>query len=84
MVDLSPCVKLTVVGDLMPDTDWTPAVKGMDVIVRAAARMYVMIDSIADPLAKFRRVNISGTLKLARQAGRCWSETFDFNLFYQN
>jgi nucleoside-diphosphate-sugar epimerase len=56
------------VGDLAPDTDWSHALQGVDVIVHAAARVHVMRDIAADPLAEFRRVNVEGTLNLARQA----------------
>lgn len=50
------------------DTDWTHALKGISVIVHAAARVHVMSDTAQDPLAEFRRVNVQGTLNLARQA----------------
>lgn len=56
------------VGELGPDTDWTRAVDTIDVLVHAAARVHVMRDVVSDPLAEFRRVNVEGTLRLARQA----------------
>lgn len=49
-------------------TDWTSALAGVDAIVHLAARVHVMADTAADPLAEFRRVNTEGTLRLARQA----------------
>jgi nucleoside-diphosphate-sugar epimerase len=39
-----------------------------DAIVHLAARVHVMHDAAADPLAEYRRVNTAGTLALARQA----------------
>jgi len=49
-------------------TDWSGALLGVNVIVHTAARVHVLRDSAADPLAEFRRVNVAGTLNLARQA----------------
>jgi nucleoside-diphosphate-sugar epimerase len=56
------------VSDLSRDTDWSRALMGCDVVVHAAARVHVLRDTAADPLAEFRRVNVDGTLNLARQA----------------
>ncbi len=57
-----------VVGDIGPDTDWTSALEGVDRIIHLAARVHVMNDNSKEPLAEFRRVNVEGTLNLARQA----------------
>ncbi len=40
----------------------------MDQVVHLAARVHIMNDKGADPLAEFRRVNFEGTANLARQA----------------
>jgi nucleoside-diphosphate-sugar epimerase len=56
------------VTDIGPDTDWRTALSGVSVIVHLAARVHVMHDSSADPLAEFRRVNVAGTERLVRQA----------------
>jgi nucleoside-diphosphate-sugar epimerase len=56
------------VGDLTASTDWSHALVGVDAVVHAAARVHVMSETVADPLAEFRRVNVAGTLNLARQA----------------
>ena len=56
------------VADLSPSTDWSRAVAGVDVVVHAAARVHVMRETASDPLTEFRRVNVEGTLRLARQA----------------
>lgn len=55
-------------GDLGPDADWRPALSGVQAVVHCAARVHIMADTSADPLAEFRRVNVDGTLALARQA----------------
>ncbi|MFO2464108.1 SDR family oxidoreductase [Pseudomonas sp. 15FMM2] len=61
-------VKLVNVGDLSFETDWSEALSSVDVVVHAAARVHVMNDLETDPLVAFRKVNVEGTLNLARQA----------------
>ncbi|MDQ6771178.1 MAG: SDR family oxidoreductase [Gemmatimonadota bacterium] len=56
------------VGDLTHDTDWFAALRDVNVVVHTAARVHVMRESAVDSLAEFRRVNVDGTLNLARQA----------------
>jgi nucleoside-diphosphate-sugar epimerase len=65
---LSPAVDVVQVGDLASDTDWSAALQGCDAVVHLAARVHVMADTATDPLTEFRRVNVEGTLNLARQA----------------
>lgn len=67
-----------VVPTLATDTDWTSALAGIDSVVHAAARVHVMRESQADPLAAFRRVNVEGTLNLARQAAQAGVRRFVF------
>ncbi|AZF52041.1 UDP-glucose 4-epimerase [Pseudomonas sp. R4-34-07] len=68
VVERKDGIKHINVGELSPDTDWAEALKGVDVVIHAAARVHVMNDVEADPLAVFRKVNVEGTLNLARQA----------------
>jgi UDP-glucose 4-epimerase len=56
------------VGDMNAATDWSAAVSGCDTVIHLAARVHVMNDTRADPLAAYREVNVDGTLNLARQA----------------
>jgi len=63
-----PNVVYRALGDLSPDTDWQQGLFNTDVLVHAAARVHVMNDSAVNPLTEFRRVNMHGTLNLARQA----------------
>lgn len=42
------------VGDLLPDTDWTPSLCGLLQVVHTAARVHLMADKSVDPLAEFR------------------------------
>lgn len=56
------------IGDIDGETDWGDDLIGVDCIVHCAARVHVMNEVSADPLFEFRRVNVDGTLNLARQA----------------
>jgi nucleoside-diphosphate-sugar epimerase len=67
-----------VVGDIGPDTDWQAALPGADVVVHLAARVHVMRDSAANPLAAFRTVNADGTRRLAQCAARAGVKRFVF------
>lgn len=54
--------------ELGSDGGWAAALAGVEVMVHAAARVHVMRESAADPLSEFRRVNVDGTVRLAREA----------------
>lgn len=56
------------VGDIGPDTDWSAALDQVECVIHLAARVHVMKDVAADPLAEFRRTNTAGTERLARCA----------------
>jgi nucleoside-diphosphate-sugar epimerase len=56
------------VGELGPGTDWSAALEDVQMVVHLAARVHVMRETAADPLAEFRRVNVSATEHLALQA----------------
>lgn len=56
------------IGDLLPNTDWTPALHNVDTIIHLAARVHVMHDTAIAPLTEFRRTNTAATLNLAQQA----------------
>jgi nucleoside-diphosphate-sugar epimerase len=50
----------------------------VDVIIHCAGRAHVMNDSSSDPLSEFRKVNVEGTLNLARQAAKAGVKRFIF------
>lgn len=60
-------VRALAIGDLGPHTDWRAALEGVTSAIHLAARVHVLHDVAAEPLADFRRVNVEGTLQLARQ-----------------
>src|SRR3989337_1329755 len=63
-------VEVVVTGAIDGGTDWTDALRGVDVVIHLAARVHVMKETAADPLAEFLKVNLHGTASLARQAAR--------------
>ncbi|MDP2820531.1 MAG: SDR family oxidoreductase [Polaromonas sp.] len=67
-----------VTGDLEPSTEWSVALEGVSAVVHCAARVHVMADTAANPLDEFRRVNVQGTLNLARQAAAAGVRRFVF------
>lgn len=66
--EMPPGINNVSVGDIDGATEWGPSLVNCDVLVHLAARVHVMEESAADPLGSFRRVNVEGTLNLARQA----------------
>jgi len=75
---LSEKVKTVTVGDLGPDNSWYEALDNIDTIIHTAARVHVMNDDSKDPLSEFRKVNVEGTLNLARQAAKTGVKRFVF------
>jgi nucleoside-diphosphate-sugar epimerase len=65
-----------VARELGSDTSWRDLLDSVDVIVHAAARVHVMRGP--DDHAAYRRVNVDGTLNLARQAADCGVQRFVF------
>jgi len=66
------------VGDIDGATDWTLALEHCTVVVHLAARVHVMNDTASDPLAAYRRINVEGTIRLARQAAAAGVRRFIF------
>lgn len=65
-------------ASLSPDQDWIVALTGVSTIIHCAARVHIMNDSSSDPLLEYRRVNVDGTLNLARQAAKTGVRRFIF------
>lgn len=65
-------------GSIDAGTSWAPALAGARTVVHLAARVHVMEDPSADPLAAFRQTNTAGTLHLARQAAAAGVRRFVF------
>lgn len=65
-------------GDIGSHTDWHRALDGSHVVLHLAARVHVMQEHTANPLAAFREINTAGTLNLARQAAATGVKRFIF------
>ncbi len=65
---LPAAIECVAAGDIDGSTDWIDVLKGCDVVVHLAARVHVMNETNADTLVAFRKVNVEGTLTLARCA----------------
>ncbi len=61
----------TLIGTLDRDEQWRGIPRDCHAVIHTAARVHIMKDSAANPLAEFRRVNVDGTLNLAN---RCAGE----------
>lgn len=75
---LSANVQQIEFSELNGYTDWSSALQEIQVVLHCAARVHVMDDHVADPLAEFRRVNVEGTLQLATQAAAAGVKRFVF------
>lgn len=51
---------------------------GVDVLIHCAARVHVMSDANSDPLSEYRKINVDGTLNLAKQAAQSGVKRFIF------
>jgi len=77
-VSRAPRPGFVAMGAIDGGTDWSAALAGADVVMHLAARVHVMNESAADPLAAFRAVNVDATVNLARQAARAGVRRFLF------
>ena len=66
------------IAGLSRSMDWSSALEGVDVVIHCAARVHIMNDNSADPLAEFREVNTCSTLNLAWQASKAGVKRFIF------
>ncbi|WP_454868832.1 UDP-glucose 4-epimerase family protein [Pseudomonas farris] len=55
-----------------------PDLRGVQVVIHAAARVHVMNETAIDALAEFRKVNVEGTLRLAQRAAESGVGRFIF------
>lgn len=73
-----PAVQVVKVSGLDSDTNWSRALVNQQVVIHAAARAHIMKDEVDDPLGEYRRVNVYGTLNLARKAAESGVKRFIF------
>lgn len=61
-----------------PDNDWSPVLGGVDTVVHLGARVHIMRETAADPLALFREANVEASVNLARYAAKTGVRRFVF------
>jgi nucleoside-diphosphate-sugar epimerase len=62
----------------LADTQRLPTLDGVQVVIHAAARVHVMNETASDVFAEFRKINVEGTLRLARHAAESGVKRFIF------
>lgn len=67
-----------IMGTIDSATDWSAALRNVEVVIHLAARVHVMNDYAANPMTEFRKVNVDGTLNLAMQAAKAGVKRFIF------
>jgi nucleoside-diphosphate-sugar epimerase len=74
----NPAINIFEFQSLDANTDWSAALVNQLVVIHAAARAHIMKDEVSDPLAEYRRINVDGTLNLARQTAAAGVDRFIF------
>ena len=64
--------------DINGTTVWANALVDVAVVIHLAARVHVMNETAADALSAYRKVNVEGTLNLAKQAALAGVKRFIF------
>ncbi len=65
-------------GELLPAYDWSESLRGVDLVIHAAARVHVLRDNARVPLEEFRRANVEAALNMATQAAAAGVRRFIF------
>lgn len=78
MPEMAASTIAALIDQIDATTDWAPILLDSEVVIHTAARVHVMNESSLDPLASFRKVNVEGTLNLARQAAASGVRRFIF------
>ncbi|MBW0146832.1 UDP-glucose 4-epimerase family protein [Marinobacter arenosus] len=64
--------------DLCNDDNWGQVLIGVDFVVHCAAQVHVMNNHSLDPMEEYSRVNVEGTLRVARLAAKAGVKRFLF------
>lgn len=67
-----------VLARMEPDQDWREILTGQQLVVHCAARVHMLNDRVTDAHADYQRINVEGTLNLARQAAQAGVKRFIF------
>ncbi|MFR0688326.1 UDP-glucose 4-epimerase family protein [Enterobacterales bacterium AE_CKDN230030158-1A_HGKHYDSX7] len=71
-------VEVVHIEGLSAAQSWAQALHGVDAVIHCAARVHVMDEQAADPLAEFRAVNVEATRHLAQEAAAAGVKRFVF------
>ncbi len=71
-------VVIKAVGNFEDEADWSTSLLGQEVVIHCAARVHIMNDRTSNPLDEFRKVNVAGTLNVARGAAVAGVKRFVF------
>lgn len=75
-IDISWAQEIHNCPDLLNISD--DIVEGIDVVIHCAARVHVMDDTSSNPLDEFRKVNVDGSINLAKIAAKSGVRRFIF------
>lgn len=75
---LPDSVEIIRIGDIGSVTDWSHELVGVDCVVHLAARTHITRDTVTDPLAEYRRINVEATEALARATAAAGIRRFVF------
>lgn len=78
MISIQSSCNSVQISTIDGNTDWSEALTNQQVVIHAAARAHIMKDEAIDPLEEYRKVNVDGTLNLARQAAAAGINRFIF------
>ena len=76
-IDL-PGAEVCLIDSIDNRTVWGKNLKGINTVIHCAGRAHVMNDLFANPLPEYRRINVGGTINLARQAAAAGVKRFIF------
>ena len=64
------------IGDIDSATNWLHVLENIDAVIHLAARAHIIRETSNNPLLEFRKINVSGTEKLAQGAVRAKVKRF--------
>ncbi|MBA2652901.1 MAG: SDR family oxidoreductase [Tatlockia sp.] len=76
--EFKPGISVFAPFNLSEQTNWRDALEGTEVVIHAAARAHILNEKAKNPLEEFRKINVRGTLNLARQAASLGVKRFIF------
>lgn len=78
VIQVEDNIKIAKVASIDAGTEWNDAVENQDLVIHTAARAHIMHDEVANTLSEYRKINVDGTLNLARQAAAAGVKRFIF------